>query len=646
MATRTISNAGGSWTSTSTWVEGAVPTSTDDVVCTATSGNLSLPNSSTLDCLSMDLTSYTGTLSGGTASVLRFRGALTFGGTITAVCTLQLNTNSVTITSNGITWTGNFQFNTNAIDVTLSGDLTIDGTLTIGSNRFFGSNLYLQGNLTLNNNTGLSGTSTIFLSGSNNQTWSGNFLLRSNNLTIDKSGGVLTVSGSVQFGNKTLTYTSGSVTTTGSTLVLGATCTILTDGIIWNNVTTGSFTLTNSNQLTISGTFSYGNTLINGSQVNIQGNLTMTTNAQTGSALLVINGAGAQTWSGNFQIKNSLTINKSSGTLTISGSVNYNTGALTYTSGTVSTTGSLLNIAASATLNTNGINWNNITISTTGSTVVTLTSVLTVNGILTAGSSSQACAINGSSITLNGYLTSGSANASTISGTTVINLTGSTCGYLDSGTAGAPTASGIWVLPIVINTSGTCNFTGRINIGNGGSVTYTSGTVTFSNGAINNSLLNINVNASCTLNTNGMSWANININGGSVAVVTINSLLSCSGTMTVGSNSTVTFGGTAGFSVNTFSCTVAGRTVNFANGKTYTVTNSLILTGSEASRGTLSCGSTYANFVLNRSATQNVTNWNATNIDSSAGQTINTSSGTLTSTLNWAIASGNFLLMF
>lgn len=69
MATRTISNAGGSYNSTATWVEGVVPTSVDDVVATATSGNLTV--STTAQARSLDLAGYSGTLA--------MNGALTLG---------------------------------------------------------------------------------------------------------------------------------------------------------------------------------------------------------------------------------------------------------------------------------------------------------------------------------------------------------------------------------------------------------------------------------------------------------------------------------------------------------------------------------------------------------------------------------------
>ncbi|OGZ63144.1 MAG: hypothetical protein A2639_03020 [Candidatus Staskawiczbacteria bacterium RIFCSPHIGHO2_01_FULL_34_27] len=59
-ATRTIADGGGNWNSTGTWVEGAVPTSADDVVATATSGNLTINAAAT--ARSFDLTGYVRTV--------------------------------------------------------------------------------------------------------------------------------------------------------------------------------------------------------------------------------------------------------------------------------------------------------------------------------------------------------------------------------------------------------------------------------------------------------------------------------------------------------------------------------------------------------------------------------------------------------
>lgn len=60
MATRTIADGGGNWSSTATWVEGAVPTNADEVVATGTSGQLTIDTAAV--CRSINLTGYVNTL--------------------------------------------------------------------------------------------------------------------------------------------------------------------------------------------------------------------------------------------------------------------------------------------------------------------------------------------------------------------------------------------------------------------------------------------------------------------------------------------------------------------------------------------------------------------------------------------------------
>ena len=108
-ATRTIANGGGNWGDTGTWVEGAVPTSADDVVATATSGNVTI--NAAAACRSIDLTNYTGTLthnaftlSVGDASC----GSLTFvaGMTYTPAGDTSAISFVSTTTGNTVTWAG------------------------------------------------------------------------------------------------------------------------------------------------------------------------------------------------------------------------------------------------------------------------------------------------------------------------------------------------------------------------------------------------------------------------------------------------------------------------------------------------------------------------------------------------------------
>lgn len=78
MATRTISNTGGNYNATATWVEGIVPTSADDVISTATSGQLTVNVASA--ARSIDFTTYTNTLTLNTSLTLNTAGLThTFG---------------------------------------------------------------------------------------------------------------------------------------------------------------------------------------------------------------------------------------------------------------------------------------------------------------------------------------------------------------------------------------------------------------------------------------------------------------------------------------------------------------------------------------------------------------------------------------
>ncbi len=64
-STRTIADGGGTWGDTACWVEEAVPTAADDVVATATSGNVTI--AANAYCRSINLSTYTGTLTHNTS---------------------------------------------------------------------------------------------------------------------------------------------------------------------------------------------------------------------------------------------------------------------------------------------------------------------------------------------------------------------------------------------------------------------------------------------------------------------------------------------------------------------------------------------------------------------------------------------------
>lgn len=94
MAQRTISAAGGNWNATATWVEGAVPTTSDHIIGDATSGNL-VVNVTTANTQYADFTGWTGTLT--INSNVIFNTAQLSGSTTT------LNAGSYSFLGSGIT---------------------------------------------------------------------------------------------------------------------------------------------------------------------------------------------------------------------------------------------------------------------------------------------------------------------------------------------------------------------------------------------------------------------------------------------------------------------------------------------------------------------------------------------------------------
>lgn len=165
---------------------------------------------------------------------------------------------------------------------------------------------------------------------------------------------------------------------------------------------------------------------------------------------------------------------------------------------------------------------------------------------------------------------------------------------------------------------------------------YQTGTLTYSSGTVTTSGSTLTIGAATTLNTNGISWNNITFSA--TATYTINSLLTVSGTITLSGGVNQTFAGTSGFTTATLTCSHTGAsTITLKNSVTYTISGAfnafvsrptgpaLIITSDDA---TLK-----ATLTLNQGATCNVLA-NFTRIDASAGRTIFTFNGTLTSTIN------------
>lgn len=434
-------NSTTNWSATSGGASGAsVPTSADNVFFNASSGVGTATINVASNCANLNLTGFTGTFA--YTNTLTVNGSVlnfgTGGYTVTGASSLRLLT-TMTITSNGTTYTGNVDF-AGTVTYTLADNMTCSGTLILssgGAQTINGNTLNISGNFNCNNGTGgtTSGTTNFVLNGTG--TWSclnptntsGNIR---NNLTINTAG-TITISGTVNKGGGTFTYTAGTVVDTGATLALGGSPTttlnisgktfekILIGGLIiltsnvnattfgtWanNNI---SFTLGgnslnfthlelgNSATLTVPAAWTCqnlefvnsGNQILNNFSITINGNIAQSSaGLVSGSTTFTYGGTGTWTRTSTGYFTNSFTIN-TAGTLTITGA-NIGGGVFTYTAGTVITTGGTLwNRVSGTTFNHGNIVFNNVIFGLSegsGSvSTVTLNNPLICTGTLTLG---------------------------------------------------------------------------------------------------------------------------------------------------------------------------------------------------------------------------------------------------------------------
>lgn len=254
------------WSATSGGaVRVAAPTSSDDVTFdgAGASGNSVSVVTANAACLSLTFTSgYTSTITINSTTNITISGSFTDNTAHTWVVNsvvsgvLTINAAS-TITSGGKTFPGNVTIS-GANTKTLSGDWTITGTLSAsgGSQTCNSNTINCAG---FGATTALTGTTTINITGG---VWSGAGTV---NMAITISGNVtlFTTPGSypaIGGASASLTYLSGTVTTTNSTLTIAGSCTLNTNGISFNIIVitlSAGITITNNSLLTVTGTMSF-----------------------------------------------------------------------------------------------------------------------------------------------------------------------------------------------------------------------------------------------------------------------------------------------------------------------------------------------------------------------------------------------------
>lgn len=224
MAVITISNTGGNWNSTGTWVGGVIPTTSDSISGSSTSGQLTVNISATVQYL--DFTNYTQTLTLNTGTSLTvnlasatntFGSGMNFAGTGT-IATGTISNTWVQNTTNRIP---NLSIANSTVTKTISTNMYVVNfvaTHTSNSPTFNGSSIYVSGNFgalsLVGNGGGLLGTT--------------NFILDGSGLIQTNFGGVMTITG---------TY---NTTTQGLTLCVGGNLTFITGStsifniLLWN----------------------------------------------------------------------------------------------------------------------------------------------------------------------------------------------------------------------------------------------------------------------------------------------------------------------------------------------------------------------------------------------------------------------------
>lgn len=179
-------------------------------------------------------------LSYGGGTLTYIAGNVIFSGSknlaINASCTLNVS---------GINWRNISTAGTTII--TLASDLTCENTFNIahGSPIVNGSTLYCKGSLIFSSGMGnsVSGTTNIEFTGSASGTWMSNTTINAwrNNVTINKSGGTLTIGTLLAYNTGTFTYISGNVNANYSTLIIGATTTLINmHKIVFRNINVSS----------------------------------------------------------------------------------------------------------------------------------------------------------------------------------------------------------------------------------------------------------------------------------------------------------------------------------------------------------------------------------------------------------------------
>ncbi|HTR30814.1 MAG TPA: T9SS type A sorting domain-containing protein [Puia sp.] len=530
------------------------------------------------------------------------------------------------------------------------GNCTVDATVSVRTITvsFSYTGTITQGAHTISTSGTASFAGGTFAGGSGDITFGGNFTL--SGATFTSTTGTLEFDGNTAFTLGTFNHNNGSVqyVASGNTTISGVSPTFYNlefvgEGFTYTVSSAGNVSVVNS--LNFSGTLGY---TLNTGTFDVSGNINVTNIAAgcKGSAMVNINGTGAQLFSGSTVAGAGalpqVTINKTSGTLSLA---NYpaSSNNFTYTAGTI-------NAGTSTWVYTDGssnpytikgsVTLNNITFLAIANATFTIpaTTTLTTNGDLTIAGT-NAITMNTGNINVLGnlYLTNAATGGG---GSALITIQGSGTQAID----GTAVSIGQDLLPLItINKSGG-TLTLKGNISESQNWKYTAGTVDASSFSSTVAFGGHNLSVTSA----GMSFYNVSVTGNTITLAN---------SMTAKGNLTITAGALAP-GANTIH--LSGSWSDYGTAGFTESTSTVNLNGSTLQSITTPGGETFANLVVNNTGSgiklfTNTTigtslNMTSGNIDLN-GHTLTTglsvaNNGTLTRTAGTIINTGSVIRWF
>jgi len=532
-------------------------------------------------------------------------GQLTVSGAVTLAAgvfshnggTVVFSTSNVTLNLGGAATFNNVQFLSGTKTISAANTMTVLGTLTMTAGAVNTGTIAAQGDIAVAS-TFTGGTASLQINGGANQAWTDAVSATADLpiVNINKPGGTLTMTGTFRT-TRSWTWTAGTLSAGSSTVIFAGTQTITGSHALGGvEMRGGTVTIAAGTTLTVTGTLTLTSGVVNAGTLAAQGDIASATGFTGGTTTLLVNGAGAQLWSGAASATSDLPIlnfNKPGGTLTITGALR-TTRNWTWTAGGMAASGSTVTFAGTQTI--------------TGSH--------TLGGVEVRGGTVTIAA--GTILTATGTLElfSGTLNTGTLAAQGDLNAR---IGFTGGGTA-----------TLLINGGGAQVFDGD----------HTSLTGALPNVDINKPSGTLTITA--MLRT-GRNWT-FTASGG---LVTTGSTL-----VFTGSSSTTITGSHTLASVE-----IRGGTITIAAGTTLTATGSVNLVSGSLSTGTLAAqgsvdvqigytGGGTATLLINGGGAQTLTGFHTTAAGSLPNLDINKSAGTLTiagtlrTARNWTWSAG------